>query len=474
MRASLLSSFNTRHIVNLHGNTQRGERNPDGGADDNVFDIKQGVAISLLCKTPSLEESTTYQDLWGSRQHKYSTLAAPAPGTQRSGALSPMPEYFFLVPKRFDLQIEYDEATALTSMFVQYGNGIETDRDELFFGFTRADTAERLKVFFSTRGLDSEFRRTYRVEDSSSYRLLDRRRKSSFNAESVRECLYRPFDIRWLYYQHGLTSRPASEVMQHLLGTDNLALLACRQQAEMGFQHAYCSKTIVERCSVSLKTREVTSVFPLWLRPVSEAPRLDGAPRLNFSPPFLSALSARLGARRSTSAVLPEGVTGESIFHYVYCILHSPTYRTRYAEFLKIGFPRVPLTSDLELFRALDRLGGELVALHLLESPLLDSPITRYVGRGDDTVAAGHPKYADGKVWINSQQGFEGVPAKVWEFQVGSYQVCQKWLKDRRGRVLSAEDQAHYARVVVALHETIRLMREIDAVIDAHGGWPIR
>lgn len=178
----------------------------------------------------------------------------------------------------------------------------------------------------------------------------------------------------------------------------------------------------------------------------------------------------------------------QDTLHYIYAILHSPVYRSRYAELLKIDFPRIPITSDAELFRKLCALGADLVALHLLEddyeaaawnaskpkhkSPL-KSPITRFPGKGGAEVAKGHPKYKDGNVFINPSRYFEGVPEEVWNFHVGGYQVCEKWLKDRRGRTLSDEDINHYQRVVIALNETIRLMAEIDRVIEEHGGWPL-
>jgi len=160
----------------------------------------------------------------------------------------------------------------------------------------------------------------------------------------------------------------------------------------------------------------------------------------------------------------------EDIFRYAYAVFHSPSYRTRYAEFLKIDFPRLPLTSSLELFCALAALGGELVALHLMESPKLNQHITKFVGKGNNAVIK--VRYEDQTVWINSTQGFHGVPENVWQFHIGGYQVCEKWLKDRKGRLLSADDIQHYHRIVVALYETIHLMAEIDEAIAAHGGWP--
>jgi len=225
---------------------------------------------------------------------------------------------------------------------------------------------------------------------------------------------------------------------------------------------------------------------------------------------FLSAIGSRLRLDLTDPRV---------VFDYVYAVLHAPGYRSRYASLLKSDFPRLPLTSSLELFRALATLGGELVALHLMESPKLEKYITKFAGKGDSEVAKGYPRFAPlecgreaaalvpsvndaskksqgkegaaapsvqsdsfavalqsasrrGRVHINPTRWFEGVPENVWNFHIGGYQVCEKWLKDRRGRVLSEEDIAHYQKIVVALKETIRLMAEIDTVIEAHGGWP--
>lgn len=160
-------------------------------------------------------------------------------------------------------------------------------------------------------------------------------------------------------------------------------------------------------------------------------------------------------------------------------VFHSPGYRSRYAEFLKIDFPRLPLTGNLKLFRALAQLGGELTALHLLESPTLGKLMTKFVGSSREVVKFG---WANDAVWINAggkkaattagTSSFRGVPEAVWNFHIGGYQVCEKWLKDRKGRTLTDDDIAHYHKIFIALSETIHLMAEIDQVIESHGGWP--
>ncbi|MFM8330486.1 MAG: type ISP restriction/modification enzyme, partial [Candidatus Methylumidiphilus sp.] len=264
------------------------------------------------------------------------------------------------------------------------------------------------------------------------------------------------------------------------LDKNNIGLGISRSiETGRGWEHAIATKYLLTHHSVSLK--EVNYLLPVWLYgtpnrvDLFEDDLFSDLPsrHTNFANSFLAALKTALDLRsidwkpESSAAKL----NAESIFGYIYAILYSPNYRTRYAEFLKIDFPRLPLTHSLPLFQALAKLGGELVSLHLLESPKLNHFITEYQGKGDDSLPK-KPVYKDGAVWINASQRFEKVPEAVWNFHIGGYQVCEKWLKDRKSRRLSAEDVAHYQKIVVALHETLRLMAEIDTTIAQHGGWP--
>ncbi|GAH41825.1 unnamed protein product, partial [marine sediment metagenome] len=194
--------------------------------------------------------------------------------------------------------------------------------------------------------------------------------------------------------------------------------------------------------------------------------------RPNLNPEFIKAVSDKLGLKfvNDGKGDLQETFGPEDIFNYVYAVFHSPTYRSRYAEFLKIDFPRLPLTSDKELFKALVAKGAKLVSLHLVESPKLNSLITKYPIVGPNQVETVRYDEANQRVYINKSQYFEGVSPEVWNFHIGGYQVCQKWLKDRKGRTLSYDELTHYQKIVVALKETIRLMQEIDALIPT---WPI-
>lgn len=160
---------------------------------------------------------------------------------------------------------------------------------------------------------------------------------------------------------------------------------------------------------------------------------------------------------------------------YIYAILYSLNYRETYKEFLKIDFPRVLYPTDQEQFWQLVELGGQLRQIHLMEHYVLDKPITTYPVSGSNEITNRLTKTDPGfvpdednpeigKVWINEEQYFGNVPLKAWEFYIGGYQPAEKWLKDRRGRILSFEEIRHYQKIIVALMETDRIMKEIDEV----------
>ncbi len=265
---------------------------------------------------------------------------------------------------------------------------------------------------------------------------------------------------------------PRPELTRHLDISGNKALITTRITQDIF--SVFVSHLPPAHKSVS--AYDVNYVFPLTTAPSSGAQRSllfdDGKQHPNFAPAFLKAFAGALQLSQERPHGLPAGLTPEDIFHYAYALFHSPGYRSRYAEFLKIDFPRLPLTGNLELFRALARLGGELTALHLLESPKLAQPITEFIGGRHSEVEK--ISWSRHTVWVDKAQttGFHGVREEVWNFHIGGYQVCEKWLKDRKGRELTKDDLAHYQKIVVAFSETIRLMAEIDVVIAQHGGWP--
>lgn len=293
--------------------------------------------------------------------------------------------------------------------------------------------------------------------------------------------LYRPFDKRWTYYtpkSKGFIAWPVSDVMQHMLAGKNFGIATTRSiEIERGWEHIFCTNELMMLHTVSVK--EVNYLFPLYLYSTAKTDLFDvnaaGSRRPNLAPEFIADFSARLQLD-----FVPDGCGDlrktfgpENVFHYIYAMFHSLTYRSRYAEFLKGDFPRLPLTRDVALFRSMCALGQELVALHLMEQlPELE---TGYPVAGDNSVdAVRYTEPADGmpgRVWINKAQYFDNVPPEVWGYHIGGYQVCQKWLKDRKGRQLSYDDLTHYRGIVAALSRTIELQAAID---DAIGEWPLQ
>ena len=463
MRKSLMDDFETIRFVNLHGDSRKGEVCPDGGPDENVFDIQQGVAIGLFVRRDnSKSKSVSYQDVCGLRGDKYARLTGTKTGVQSWTLLKPEPPYYFAVPKDFSGDHEYETFVPLTEVLVEQNTGVQTKRDELFIDLDKQTLASRFQDIAKHSRDEAYLRHTYNLEDSSGW-SVSRLAGLSFREQAIVRVLYRPFDIRWLYFDSRALGRARESTMRHMIAGKNIGLITLRLNGTGKDFVCLVTRHVIEKGSLP---RGNYSLFPLQLYDDESNTQqfgLGGATRPNVGIAFL---------RRLEPHFLRKSLTPEDIFHYAYAVFHSPTYRTRYSEFLKIDFPRLPLTSSLDLFRALSQLGGELVALHLMESPKLDQHLTTYTGPAAPVVEK--VSWANNTVWLDKAQksGFRGVPENVWNFHIGGYQVCNKWLKDRKGRTLTADDINHYQRIVVALSETIRLMAEIDEVIDRHGGWP--
>ncbi len=494
MRQNLMSTFDEIYVLDLHGNSKKKERAPGGGKDENIFDIQQGVAILLAVKLPpdltglrdlsGLCARVHHAHLWGEREGKYKFLAGHDAGSVKWKDLQPtVPSYLF-IPQDTELLPEYNKCWLVTQVFPVYASTVTTARNDFSMAYESATLIKRISDLRSTAYDDQTLRDKYGLKDVSYWNLRDARQKlrKIKDAESfIRSYCYRPFDFRFVYYHEAVCERLRPEVMRHM-ERDNLAFLTHRPQSPGDFTFAYCTSMIGDQCVAANKTEGGGNSFqfPLYLYTTPESTvgtlfaQTETTRTPNLAPAFIEAFSAKLGltfipnGAPSGGGDLKKTFGPQDVFHYAYAVFHSPTYRARYAEFLKIDFPRLPLTSDKKLFAKLAAKGAELVSLHLLKSPTVDEFITSYSVAGSNQVDK--VSYAKKRAWINATQYFGGVPEAVWEFKVGGYQVCDKWLKDRKGRALSMDDITHYQRVVVALKETIRLMKEIDAAIPA---WPI-
>ncbi len=509
MRQSLMRTFDKIYVLDLHGSSKKREQPPGNIKDENDFDIQQGVAIGIFVKRRGAINSSNmatvhHAHLWGPREvyegspknkrlssGKYYWLSHNDLATTEWSQIEPLPPFYFFKPQNTNLLAEYEQGLKVTTIFPVNSVGLYTARDALTIHWSEEATWNLLTDFIALPS--EETRMKYNLgNDSRDWQvaLAQKDVKSSGPSKShVVPILYRPFDTRYTYYtgiSRGFLCMPRQEVMRHMLKGKNVGLITNRQ-VNTDFQHVLCAKTITNDCTVSSETKERSYLFPLYLYPDqnmkglfdTDVPATGSIARHpNLSPVFISNISNKLGMQfiQDGKGDLQQTFGPEDVFNYMYAVFHSPTYRTRYAEFLKSDFLRLPLTSNADLFHELCKLGDRLVSLHLIEKT---GPITtKYPVSGNNLVEkVEYTKPADkpeqGRVWINKTQYFEYVPPEVWEFHVGGYQVCHKWLKDRKGRTLSFDDTKHYQRVVAALAETIQLMDQIDETIEMGGGWPI-
>lgn len=507
MRQSLMQSFDDIYLLDLHGNSKKKERSPDGTKDENVFDIQQGVAIGIFVKRKQRDDASYlanvhHSQLWGQRevyektfqgQHlvggKYHWLAENDIKSTTWVMLDPQRPFYLFKPQNTVSRSEYESGWKVADILPVNSTGVKTHRDHFVVDIDDSLLRKRIDDFRNLSLSNETVAEQYNLRDTSDWKLSTNRRSLAANPQweiSFTRILYRPFDTRAYFHHDNIVDRPRYELMYHMLAGDNLGIATTREvEIGRGWEHVLCSSKIIQHHTVSLK--ETNYLFPLYLYPdpnkqglfdthfSSNAP---GGRRPNLTPTFITDISNKLKMQFISDGKgdLQQTFGPEDIFDYMYAVFHSPAYRERYADFLKIDFPRLPLTSNADLFRELCKLGERLVGLHLMEE--FGKAMPRYPAKGNDMVEKveclePRDQPEQGRVYINKVQYFEGVPPEVWNFHVGGYQVCQKWLKDRKGRVLSFEDIQHYQRVVAALAETIELMEQIDAAIEEHGGWPI-
>jgi predicted helicase len=487
MRNHLLSRLSRADILDLHGNANKKERSPDGSLDVNVFEIKQGVAIFVGARQGVSKACVVHQaDLWGSRENKYKLLSESKP--YEGVKIFPKPPQFSFRPRDETNEAEYLTFPSVREVFAPNGDpapGIVTTHDSFAIAFTAKEIVSKVETLLRTRN-ERQAREIFKLcrQDQWSYDTAKRELKDGKWRDKVIPLYYRPFDVRYTVYDANVAVHRRERVTRHLVGGGNLAMLTSRMTKGETFKHVQVTRLVPEVICMSPVTSNNGFVFPLWLKADSPEPAkrslFSGGKRLNLGRDFLQKLGSRLGLEPAGVVGVPGNLAPEDIFYYAYAIFYSPTYRSRYAEFLKNEFPRLPLTGCLELFYALARLGKDLVALHLMESPKLEQFMTKYIGPEDPEVV--RVGWSRDTVWLDEASAKKGqiaepgsivgVPEAVWNFHIGGYQVCKKWLKDRKGRRLSAEDIAHYQRIIVALAETIRLMKAVDEIIEAHGGWP--
>jgi predicted helicase len=480
MRRALMNSFSELWIYNLHGSARKKDKTPEGGEDKNVFDIMQGVAILLGVKQRGHAGPTVvhYADLWGSREHKYTTLLNEDVNATQWLEIDPHSPNYFFVRDDAEFEAEYDRGYKVTDIFTLHHTGIITKRDSLAIHWTADDCFRTVKELASLPAESAREKfdlpddvRDWRVEWAQADV-----RKTGPAKKHVIQVLYRPFDVRYTYYtgnSRGFLGWPVADVTPHMLPGDNIALVTTRLTKGEPFQHVLATRDMNEVICLSSKTSNNGFIFPLYLYAGEQKTMTGQERRPNFDPSFLKRLADALGVKQGHPDSLPEKVSAEDIIGYICAILHSPVYRARYASLLARDFPRIPITTSKPLFGELAKVGRELLAAHLLESPKIDKFTTSFPVAGNNIVETVQFDMVRERVMINETQYFGDVPAESWDFFVGGYRVADKWLKDRKNRQLTYEDTQHYQRIIAATLEIRALMKRVDAVVENYGGWPI-
>jgi hypothetical protein len=492
LRNSLLSDFSKLDFLNLHGSGKRNDAGSAGIVDQNVFEIVQGVCVALLTRNPGRLKSTVprYSEILATRDQKFAALLTPSQIHPFDAITPRSPDFYFMPGGVHPLEAEYLTAHSLPVVFSLYGNGVITSKDHFAYAFVESDMKNRLTGLLDPNLTDEAAAEQYQINDNSMWSLSEARKRlrKTIDFGNICTALYRPFDHRFTYFDHDVIFNQRLPVTKHIFARENKCLLSTRMTKGEDWQHLFIGTKISDCAALSNSTSTNAFSLPLWVYVgKSKIPNLSPAFLVNLQ----SALTLTPADYRPEDSTAP--LHAEKIFHYLYAILHSPAYRQRYAAFLRTDFPRIPIPGSRKVFDALAKLGAELVAWHLLEHQDAINIVAggeRSTGAvawfGTDyslvKVADKSRELADmqgtddkvGKVFINATSGFANVLQSIWQHTIGGYQVLHKWLDDRRkaGRSLSQDDITHWLRVYAALRATQKLMQQVDAAVEANGGWP--
>ena len=467
MRYHLQNVFPTIKIMDLHGG--KGFIRSAGASDENVFDILQSVAIVNLVRSPSLSIGCQYEEIIGSREDKYQRLTSGQ--FNPAQPLQPMESNrWSFKPMDIEMLDEWRTFTSIEDVFLQWGEGAETSRDGLAIAFNPTELEHKLDEFAGTKISDQDLEGLLKFKSNKSWDtgiMRERFRRTGFDRSHVTPYTYRPFDNRYIYWEKSFVSTMRGEKLKDFRSTNNVGFLFSRATTKDDYTNFYVTEHIPDK-----QVMYNSKVAPLWRsRDAAEIEGLFGetnesARQSNFTDSFLADWASRFSKSDANTA------DPVAVFHFIYAVVHSRGYRRRYYSLLASDYPRIPFVSNVPLYTRLSELGQSLVETHLLKN--IDNATSHTQGFGEFGQAVTSPRWEFGRVLIdrNGAAGFEGVPKDVWEYEVGSHQVCEKWLKDRKGRSLSEGDVAQYKSIVQAISKTIETVKAVDEVINLHGGWP--
>ncbi len=483
MRWHLLKTYDKIYTIDLHGNNKKKETAPDGSVDVNVFDIEQGVSINVFVKTgkkkPNELGEVLHYDLFGKRDLKYDFLIENSLNSIDFKTFTPFKNSYLFKDIDEKHYNDYNNGINPTKLFQTNVMGFQTHRDDFCTDINKNNLTKRLTDFSTNIESDEEITKIFGVKSTSDFNIQKAQielQKTNISKELI-ECGYRPFENRYIYFDRILVDRPRNELVTHSKRKENILLGIGRQGLAVG-NIEWCLATVSKHpVDANMFRRGGVNLFPLYLYPENNGQQTieqvtERKPNLNQE--IVNQIAEILGLTFTNEKETTENTFAPiDILDFIYAVLHSRKYREEYKEFLKTDFPKIPYPKDKETFWVLVKLGGEIRQIHLLESPKVDDFITTYPKGGNNVittkVAKKDWKLFDeekglGRIWINDEQYFDNIPLIAWEFYIGGYQPAQKWLKDRQERTLEFDDILHYQKIIVALSETNRLMKEIDKI----------
>lgn len=487
MRYHLLKTFDKIYIIDLHGDSKKKETAPDGSKDENVFDIMQGVAIIIAIKKKQKSKKLAELylcDIYGKRDYKYEFLIENSLKSLPFEKIEFKEPDFYFKSQNFQKLIEYEKNFKINELFTINSAGIVTARDGLVIDENEHKLKDRILNFYEDKEMI--------LKENENFKIDKIRNNFTFDEKYIKIISHRIFDNKFIYYHSPFIERDRFNVMRHF-NKNNLGI-AISRQCQDDWKHIFISKNITDLNLTGTAGKFGSGYLcPLYLYPDENS--LTNEPVPNFNMDIIKDIEKSLNLNfgnwtlvqslekiGGTEVPLPKEKAGESevllpkkefqaldLFDYIYAVLHSPNYREKYKEFLKIDFPRVPYPKP-ETFWQLVSLGGKLRSLHLLEDTSLDERIIDIKGEGELLIKNSLNKkdfsVEDEKVELrlNDEVSVVNIPLVAWEFYIGGYQPAQKWLKDRVGRVLNRADMKHYNRIINALCKTDLIMKKIDEV----------
>ncbi|EAI6254645.1 DNA methyltransferase [Campylobacter jejuni] len=436
MRYSLMQSFDKIYILNLHGDTRKKEKAPDGSKDDNVFDIMQGVSINIFIKQNSKAKNTNiyYHDLYGKRKDKYEFLYENDLNSIKWTLVKNNEPFYLFLPQNNDLLEEYNKGISVKDIFMLSSVGIASSKDAILISTNNKKLEQQVYNFYN-----------------------------EFDKKYIKEIAYKPFDTQKIYYDIKKVERPRIDIMEHFLGYENIGLIYDRGTNLKEISNLFISSKVIDKHLVGANSY----VSPLYLYPTTRSKKFLEKENPNFNEEnFTSKIeNFKESFRTFIDELYKEKFSPEDILGYIYAVLFHKIYREKYLDFLKIDFPKIPFTKDKNTFKNLSKLGLKLVNLHLLKNDELDFNVGEALFKDIKNKNFKIQKIKYNKdvkeLFINESLYFNKVSPEIYEFKIGGYAVLDKYLKSHKEEDI---DHKHFTLIIQTLDETLKIQDEISKI----------